>query len=585
MDNLDYIQGLITDKDFNQAEKELLKHLQENEKDKEALKLLGLCYVNLGKYKEGQDIFETVVKYSDDATSWFYLANCYDNQDDYIHAISCYEEVLRLRSEYTDAYKNLAIVYVKNKEPQKAVETAKRALDYVKDDYTVYYIAGTACMALKDFKQATTFFEKAIELNPNHSQLYNNLGTCNVTMGNLDLAYENFFHASKLDPKNAITYFNIGSILQMQNKHDKACEFFEHAYNLDNQDNYLTALALSEVKSGKFEDAINHYKTLATHHPEKPNYQYNLACCYDAVGQYPSAILILAQLVMMNPKSVSMLRKLASIYIKVGKFLNAKELYEKIIKQGSVSHEIYYEYAQICMRTQDMDKAEKILKKVIELNPEFAKAHKDLGVIYMTKRLFDYAEDEFLQGLKAEPENFEVLFEYANFLHATTNFVKADEYYQKALKIEPHDMEALGFCALNKMLLGDLETAWDEMEHVLHHMSDDSFMLYIAGKIKFNMKDYESAKMYLIKSYEIEKASDVEQLLGLCYFELEEYEQAVNIFKHMLKDNPMNINLMLNLAKCYQKMNNKDLALKTLDEIVEILPECEEAQEMIREIA
>ena len=51
MDNLDYIQGLITDKDFNQAEKELLKHLQENEKDKEALKLLGLCYVNLGNTK------------------------------------------------------------------------------------------------------------------------------------------------------------------------------------------------------------------------------------------------------------------------------------------------------------------------------------------------------------------------------------------------------------------------------------------------------------------------------------------------------------------------------------------------------
>ena len=220
MENLDNVKDLISNKEYKQAKKELLAYIKADEKDIEALKLLGLCYVNLGEFKEGQGIFETVIKYNDDATSWFYLANCYDNQDDYIHAIACYEEVLRLRSEYSDAYKNLAIVYVKNKEPQKAVETAQRALDYVKDDYTVYYIAGTACMALKDFKQASQFFEKAIELNPEHSQLYNNLGTCYVTTGNLDLAYDNFFQASKLDPQNAITYFNIGSILQMQNKHE-----------------------------------------------------------------------------------------------------------------------------------------------------------------------------------------------------------------------------------------------------------------------------------------------------------------------------------------------------------------------------
>ena len=156
------IEELINKKEFATAKEELLKILEKDEKNIEALKLLGLCYVNLGEYKEGQDVFETVVKYNDDATSWFYLANCYDNQDDYLHAISAYEEVLRMRSGYSDAYKNLAIVYVKNKEPQKAIETAQRALDYVKDDYTVYYIAGTASMALKDFAQALVFFGKAL---------------------------------------------------------------------------------------------------------------------------------------------------------------------------------------------------------------------------------------------------------------------------------------------------------------------------------------------------------------------------------------------------------------------------------------
>ncbi len=585
MENPDKINELISDKNFEEAKKEITASLTDDEKDAETLKLLGLCHINLGEYKEGQAVFETVVKYKDDATSWFYLANCYDNQDDYLHAIAAYEEVLRMRSNYIDAYKNLAIVYVKNKEPQKAVDTVKKALDYVQDDYTVYYIAGTACMALKKFDEAIEFLEKALELNPEHSQLYNNLGTCYVTIGNLEKAYENFITASEFRPDNSITYFNIASILQLQNKHEEACEFFRKAYSIEAQDSYLIGLALSEVKSNQLAEAIKHYKVLISHHPEKSNFQYNLACCYDAAGEYNSAIGILAHLVLLNPKSVSMMRKLASIYIKVQQFANSKALYEKILLQGNVSPEIYYEYAHLCVKTKDIDKAEKILKKVIELNPEFARAHKDLGILYLGKRLFDYAEDEFNQAIKIEPDNFEILFEYANYLHSTTNFKKADEYYQKALEINQHDIDALAFSALNKIQLKDFDKAYEQIQHAFHHETENDFIYFIAGKIRYMQKEYEDAKMYFIKSYELDKTYDCENMLGLCYFELGNYEQANGIFKHMLEQNPLNVNLLLNSAKCYEKLNDKDSALAVLDKVVETFPECEEAQEMIRLIS
>ena len=68
-------------------------------------------------------------------------------------------------------------------------------------------------------------------------------------------------------------------------------------------------------------------------------------------------------------------------------------------------------------------------------------------------------------------------------------------------------------------------------------------------------------------------------------FELKDYEQANGIFKHMLEKNPLNINLLLNSAKCYEKLGKKDEALKVLDKITDSFPECEEAQEMIRAIS
>ena len=583
---MEEINKLITDKDFEKAKEELKILVEEDNKNIEALKLLGLCYVNLEQYREGQSVFETVVKYMpDDASSWFYLANCYDNLEDLLHAKTAYLKVIELRKEYVEAYKSLCIVYVKSKEEEKAIELGKQALDLVQDDYSVYYIIGTAYMALKKFKESVEFLEKALELNPEHAQLYNNLGTCYITIGELDKAYENYVKASEIDPGNSVTYFNIASILQIKGKHEEACDYFKKAYELEKIDGYLVALALSEVKAGDIDSAIEHYKQLVVQFPEKHNFQYNLVCCYEAKGEYEKAISILQHLVMLNPKSTTMARKLADLYIKVNQPMNAKVIYEKLVTMGNVSFDLYYEYAHICIITKDMDKAEKILKKVVELNPGYALPHKDLGVLYLSKRLFDYAKDEFETAYNLEPDNFSIVFEYGNYLHATTDFKRADEMYEKALAIKPDSTNALAFSALNKIQTNDLEKANEQITKAIGNSQQDAFLLFIAGKIKFLLKDYDCAKDFLIKSYEMDRNLDCENLLGLCYFELGEFEQAGNIFRHLLEKSPMNVNIMVSVAKCYEKLGDIPSALENLEKAVEIFPECEEAQELIRKLS
>ena len=128
---LNEINELIGEKDFAQAKIRLEEFLKDDEFNVEALKLLGLCNLNLELFEQGRINFETVVKYApDDATSWFYLANCYDDLEDYLHAKSAYQEVINLREEYADAYKNLAVVYMKTQDEEKAIETAKKGLQY-----------------------------------------------------------------------------------------------------------------------------------------------------------------------------------------------------------------------------------------------------------------------------------------------------------------------------------------------------------------------------------------------------------------------------------------------------------------------
>jgi len=586
MGELGHIKDLITENSFSNAKEELEKYMAGGHSEElEVIKLLGLINVNLLKFDEAVLNFEKAIKMSpEDATALYYLANCYDNLNRISDAERYYIKVLEVRENYVDAYKNLCIIYMKTGREKSAIELAKKGKLLSPKDYTFDYLIGTASVALKQYNQGIEYLEAALALNPEHFQIYNNLGTAYLLVGSREKAIDCYKKAIKIKPDDAVSYYNIGSIYQIQNKHPQACDYFEKAYQLDNQENYLISLALSELKSMQIEKAAKHYKALAILHPEKDSFQYNLASCYEIMKDYTCAITIMKRLLARNPKSVTMAQKLANLYIEMRQFRQAKELYDSIILKSSPSSEVLYQYAILSTQLYDTGTAEKIFKKVIKMNPENAAAHKDLGVIYLNQRLFDYAEDEFKTAMKLAPDNFDIIFEYANYLYSISKYQDADKYYDKALEIKD-DVVAKSLQAINKIELNELEEAKNLIESALSEQPEHEYIQFLAGRIYYSMKDFEKAKIYFIKSLEQNPDKETKNLLALSYYELGEYEKALNIFKALLKDNEENISLLLSEAKCYEKMEDVDSALKVLDELTDIFPECEEAHEIIRRIS
>lgn len=586
MNELEKVKDLIAENSYNEAKKELTKYISEgHENDLEVLKLMGLVNVNLQDYKSAATNFEKAIKISPkDATALFYLANCYDNLNRLSDAESYYIKVLEIRENYIDAYKNLCIICMKTGKENNAIEYAMKAKEIAPQDYTFDYLIGTAYVALKIYNKGIEYLEAALALNPEHFQIYNNLGTAYLLVGSREKAIDCYKKAIKIRPEDAISYYNIGSIYQIQNKHEQACDYFEKAYHLDNQENYLISLALSELKSMQLEKAAKHYKALAILHPEKDSFQYNLASCYELMRDFQSAINIMKLLLARNPKSITMAQKLANLYIETRNFRQAKDLYDSIILKASPSSEVLYQYAILSTQLYDTGTAEKIFKKVIKMNPENAVAHKDLGVIYLNQRLFDYAEDEFRIAMELAPNDFDIIFEYANYLYSVSKYQEADKYYDKALAIKD-DVVAKSLQAINKIELNQLDNARELIESALTEQPEHEYIQFLAGRIYYSMEDYEKAKIYFIKSLEQNPDIETKNLLALCYYQLGEYDKALNIFKALLEKNSENISLLLNEAKCYEKMNETNKALEVLDKLTDIFPECEEAHEIIRRIS
>ena len=178
MINIDRINELVGEKKFSEAKELIIPALKEDGNNIELLKLAGLTFINLEEWKEAQNKFETVLKYApDDATSWFYLANCYDKNNDFISAKNSYIKVIELRKEYLEAYKNLCVKLMKLNPPEEALKYATIANRLFDDDYIFDFVIGTAYMKIREFSKSIKPFERALQKEPEKLGILNSLGT------------------------------------------------------------------------------------------------------------------------------------------------------------------------------------------------------------------------------------------------------------------------------------------------------------------------------------------------------------------------------------------------------------------------
>ena len=303
------------------------------------------------------------------------------------------------------------------------------------------------------------------------------------------------------------------------------------------------------------------------------------------MGEVQTAISMLEKMAYINPKFLLPAQKLASLYIKTNRLSKAKEIYDNILLKNKPTAEVMHQYAILSSSLCDTETAERMLKKVIKMNPNIAKAHKDLGIIFLNKRLFDYAEDEFKTAMKLQPNDFEIIFEYGNFLYSISKNTEAERYYREALDIEPNNILALTFMALNKLILNQLDSAKEYIMKALKINPNHEYIQFCAGRILYAKKEFEDAKRYLIRAVEQNPDIETQNTLALTYYELGEYEPAINIFNNLLEKKPENISVLLSIAKCYEGLQNNDKALEYLEKLVSIFPEDEEAHEMIRKLS
>ena len=125
---------------------------------------------------------------------------------------------------------------------------------------------GAAYAAKEDFDNAIKDYNRAIQLEPDYAEVYNNRGTAYANKDEFDNAIENFDKAIQLQPDYVNAYHNRGTAYINKGEYNQAIKDFSKAIDLDFEHVVLLiedAVWLTMQKTGFTEPSM----TLQSHKP------------------------------------------------------------------------------------------------------------------------------------------------------------------------------------------------------------------------------------------------------------------------------------------------------------------------------
>jgi tetratricopeptide (TPR) repeat protein len=181
-----------------------------------------------------------------------------------------------------------------------------------------YFYSAYKKTTLKDYYGAIADYTKAIELNPNKAQIYNNRGLAKDKLKDYNGAIADYSKAIELDPNYTNAYNNRGVQKKMLKDYNGAIADYSKAIELD--PNYTYAYNNRGVAKGNLKDyygAIADYTKAIELNPNKADPYSNRGTAKEKLKDYYGAIADYTKAIEINPNYANAYynRGLAKYYI------------------------------------------------------------------------------------------------------------------------------------------------------------------------------------------------------------------------------------------------------------------------------
>ncbi|MBD2484134.1 tetratricopeptide repeat protein [Planktothrix sp. FACHB-1365] len=273
--------------------------------------------------------------------------------------------------------------YLEQGTPELALSFYNQAIELNPDNDQIYYKLGQALMQLKRYEDAINAYSKSIKINPNFSWSYNSLGEVLIKLERWEEAITAYSQFIKFNHNFCWAYFGLGESFFNLNQIEKSIDYYKKAIELEPINCWIyIKLGDAFFKLKQQQNAIKIYSQAIQINPNVDWFYGKLAEVFLSQNQLENAIQAYQNAININPQSC--------YYIAIGKILIQQKLWDlaldyliKGLQLQPDYHEAYYCISTIFKQNNQL------------LDAILCEVHHQLP-ISLIQKIFNLSDDHFI---------------------------------------------------------------------------------------------------------------------------------------------------------------------------------------------
>jgi|694.fasta_scaffold19679_6 tetratricopeptide (TPR) repeat protein len=187
-------------------------------------------------YEEEIASYDNALKIKPDYhEAWYNRAIALGNLDRLKEEIFSYDQALKIKPDKYDAWYNRGIALRNLGRYEEAIASYDQALKIKPDKYDAWYSRGNLLVNLGRYEEAIASYDNALKIKSDSHDAWYNRGIALRQLGRLEEAIISYDQALKIKPDYAKAYYNKACAYALQENIDLAIENLKQAMNLDSK--------------------------------------------------------------------------------------------------------------------------------------------------------------------------------------------------------------------------------------------------------------------------------------------------------------------------------------------------------------
>ena len=474
-----------------------------------------------------------------------------------------------------------AMLTITKNQLDAAIKNLNKAIELNPELAEAYNNRGNAYTQNGKYDLAIEDYDKAIKLNPTFAHAYSNRGNTYGEKGNFTQSIKDLTKAIRLNPSDAAFHFNLGNTYQESGQIDQAITSYTEAIQLKfDRAGAHYSRGNAHLSKGDYRRAIEDYITETQLNPNFTNAYVNLGVAYRAVNELDLAIESYTVMIALDPNSRATYEAYNNqglVYLDKGDFNLAIQDFEKAIKLQPALVPGYVNRAAAYLWRNKEHLAIEDYTKVIELNPELVMAYYSRGTAWLSLREWEKAKTDLMT---AKDKGLDITAAFHNTYGNVAAFeqkhgvqLPANIVTIMTSEVEPYDADTYNARGIDYGEKGEFDKAIEAFTKAIELNPKAPGAYYNRGLVYREQGKFREAIDDFNMAINLKPDTPLVYFVrGIVYRSLLIFDKAIQDFNTVINLKPDYVEAYYNRGETYYNQGEVDLAIENYNTVIKLKP-------------